>query len=185
MGSPKDKTILNRRKFLITSSQLALGIMVSSPLNTFGTSFQEEQLSFYHTHTREKLTVCYKPSLCADGIQEQINLFLRDFRTGEVHPMDTALLNTLYCIQRNCRRPGIFEVISGFRSPETNQYLRKTSSGVAKKSLHMKGQAIDVRLSDLPTRKLRDIAITLGHGGVGYYAKSDFVHLDTGHFRIW
>ncbi len=185
MCSPRKTHIFNRRNFIIASSQLALGLMVSTPFISSASPFKEEQLTFYHTHTRETLSICHTPGVCAPDTQSQINAFLRDFRTGEVHPIDTSLLDTLHCIQRVSNNQGIFEVISGYRSPVTNQYLRKMGDGVAKKSLHMEGQAIDVRLNGFSTQKLRDIAIDLRHGGVGYYAKSDFVHLDTGCFRVW
>ena len=97
------------------------------------------------------------------------------------------------CVPGPSRRPisdisgssGVYEVISGYRSPKTNAYLRRKSPCVAKDSLHMQGMAIDVRLTDIRTRELRDIARQLRFGGVGYYAKSDFVHLDTGKIRFW
>ena len=90
---------------------------------------------------------------------------------------------TLLGFERGSR--GVYEVVSGYRSPTTNAALRSNSSGVARRSLHMEGRAIDVRLSDVETADLREIALGLRRGGVGYYAKSDFVHLDTGRFRTW
>ncbi len=185
MRERKANTILSRRHFLFASSQLALGLWVSSPLKALSMQYKNLELSFLNIHTREKLTICYAPGGCSLDTQEQINIFLRDFRTGEIFPTDPGLLDTLYCIQQQVKGQGVFEVISGYRSPKTNQYLRRTSTGVAQNSLHMKGRAIDVRFNGLPTRLLRDIATQLGHGGVGYYAKSDFVHLDTGPFRTW
>ncbi len=185
MRGHKNIPIINRRLFLLTSAQLALGVMVSKPLNAFIGPASTTQLSFYHTHTRETLSVPYTPGNCSIDVQEQLNIFLRDFRTGGIHPIDPFLLDTLACIQTQSNTNGVFEVISGYRSPETNQYLRTISHGVDKKSLHMQGKAIDVRISGFSTRKLRDLAISLRHGGVGYYANSDFVHLDTGQFRVW
>ena len=91
----------------------------------------------------------------------------------------------LWALQCRCGKTGVFSVISGFRSPQTNTSLRDKSSGVAKKSLHMVGQAIDVRFSEVPTKQLRDYAINLKAGGVGFYPSSDFVHLDTGRYRTW
>jgi uncharacterized protein YcbK (DUF882 family) len=116
---------------------------------------------------------------------EEINYYLRDFRTGDIHPIDPKLLDTLCAIRNKFGGKGRFEVISGYRSPRTNQSLRGKSSGVAKRSLHMKGKAIDVRLTGVQTNKIRQNAINMQCGGVGFYAKSDFVHLDTGRVRFW
>ncbi len=145
----------------------------------------ERRLAFYHTHTDERLKVTY----FADGkfIPEslaQVDRLLRDFRNDEVHPIDPDLLDTLHQVCGLCGG-GTFEIISGYRSPETNQLLRKRSNGVARSSLHLQGRAIDIRLSGFVTAKLRDAALTLQRGGVGYYARSDFVHLDTGRVRTW
>lgn len=112
-------------------------------------------------------------------------MFLRDFRTGEVRPIDPGLLDIISQIQSKTNSRGTVEIISGYRSPQTNNLLRNRSSGVATHSLHLEGRAVDIRITDLPTRQLRDTAIALRTGGVGYYASSDFVHLDTGRFRTW
>ena len=95
------------------------------------------------------------------------------------------MLEILDDLRRATGSRGTFEVISGYRSPRTNEALRGQGGGVARKSLHMQGRAIDVRLTDVPSDKLRDAAISLKRGGVGYYRQSDFVHLDTGRFRTW
>jgi uncharacterized protein YcbK (DUF882 family) len=115
----------------------------------------------------------------------RINHILRDHRTGETRAMDPALMDLLSCVHRqlNCNAP--FHIISGYRSPKTNTELRKRSSGVAKFSYHMLGQAIDIRLPECDTRKLRKVCLKLKKGGVGYYPRSDFVHLDTGTKRSW
>lgn len=144
------------------------------------------KLRFHHTHTNEKISVVY----AEDGhviprALKRISHFLRDFRSGEIHPIDPALFDILHDVRIEAGGRGVFEVISGYRSPKTNAMLRKQSGGVAKRSLHMRGRAIDVRLTDVDTATLRDVAIVLGRGGVGYYRKSDFVHLDTGRVRRW
>jgi uncharacterized protein YcbK (DUF882 family) len=95
------------------------------------------------------------------------------------------VLDVLFAVRTHAERDEPFQVISGYRSPRTNAFLRVHSHGVAEHSLHMQGRAIDVRLPGLPTRRLRDIALTLRRGGVGYYRASDFVHLDTGRVRYW
>ena len=142
-------------------------------------------MTFFHTHTEECLKIVHTPGRCPRSERRRINRFLRDFRTGDTHPIDPALLDMICRIQHAAGSRGTIEVISGYRSPKTNKTLRKTSSGVAKKSLHMKGRAIDLRITDIPTVKLRDAARSLRAGGVGYYADSDFVHLDTGAYRTW
>lgn len=143
-------------------------------------------LSFYHTHTGERLRVTY-----AEGQKhipealDQINFFLRDFRSGEAHPIDPQLLDILHRLQQDTGGKGPFEIISAFRSPGTNEMLRSSSSGVAERSLHMEGRAMDVRLRGVPTRMLRKAALDLKAGGVGYYQSSDFIHVDTGRVRYW
>lgn len=100
--------------------------------------------------------------------------------------MDRRLFDLLYDLKLSLGDSDArFHVVSAYRSPATNAKLRRASSGVAKKSLHLTGQAIDIRFPDLSTRRVRDAAITLGRGGVGYYRRSDFVHLDTGNVRTW
>ena len=175
---------MTRRCFVKYALQLAAGIALATPFESFA-SFAKQPLSFYHTHTGENLQINYSYAGLKPSTLIKLNNFLRDFRTGDVHPIDPALLDILYAIQRKTGSRGVIEIISGYRSPETNRRLRSRSDNVATKSLHMKGQAVDIRLSDLETSDLRDVAISLGQGGVGYYAQSDFVHIDTGNFRTW
>lgn len=149
-------------------------------------SLDSRSLSFVHTHTGEKLTADY----CRNGEYDggclaQVNHFLRDFRSGEVHSIDPRLLDILHELQVLADRDTVFEVISAYRSPATNANLRTRSSGVAKRSLHMDGRAIDIRITGFSTRRLRDHALSLQRGGVGYYAGPDFVHVDTGRVRSW
>jgi len=176
---------IGRRRFLVASAQAAAGLLICPPLACWGRTSRKYRLSFFHTHTEECLKIVHTPGCCSRSVQKKIKMFLRDFRTGETHPIDLSLLDTLCRIKSATRSRGTIEIISGYRSPETNAALRRKSRGVARKSLHMKGQAIDIRITDLATPKLRDTAAALRTGGVGYYAKSDFVHLDTGRFRTW
>jgi uncharacterized protein YcbK (DUF882 family) len=180
-----EKKKLTRRNFVKYSLQLAAGIALSSPLESMAKFTIQQPMSFYHTHTGEHLEIEYSCNGCTPVTLNRLNNFLRDFRTGDVHPIDPGLLDIIYGIQQKNGSNGIIEIVSGYRSPRTNEQLRSKSSGVAKKSLHMKGQAVDIRITDLDTRKLRDSAISLRQGGVGYYAKSNFVHIDTGRFRTW
>ncbi len=147
---------------------------------------RDRELSFYNTHTGEKLSATYwsDGNYLDDGIDE-ISWLLRDHRAGIANSMDPKLLDLLYQLQHKVDRQGEFHVISGYRSPGTNELLSKSSSGVAKRSYHMLGQAIDVRLPGFNTRQLKKAAIALKGGGVGYYSNSDFVHLDVGRVRYW
>ncbi|HSQ02556.1 MAG TPA: DUF882 domain-containing protein [Burkholderiales bacterium] len=180
---PSGPTQWGRRQFLRYAGTAALLIPCGGAL---ASAAEQRTLKFVHTHTGEKLTACYAVS---GGYQSQcltqVNRFLRDFRTGESHPIDPALLDVLYDLQVAAGRDDTFEVISAYRSPRTNSQLRSQSSGVAEHSLHMDGKAIDIRLTGFPTKKLRDLALSLRRGGVGFYASSDFVHVDTGRVRFW
>jgi uncharacterized protein YcbK (DUF882 family) len=115
----------------------------------------------------------------------RINYLLRDHRTGDVTAIDPNLLDLLFSVKSNISEPAVFNVISGYRSPETNRKLRAHTSGVAKNSLHTRGRAIDIRLPGFETKRLRNLCVTLKAGGVGYYPRSDFVHVDTGRVRTW
>ena len=176
---------VSRRKFVLSSLAGMAGVTTfGRSANAFATEAQS--LSFYHIHTSEKLKVTYRErgALIA-GALDQINHFLRDFRTEQTHPIDVALLDELCRLYEKFEGRGRFEVISGYRSPQTNEALRHVSTGVAKNSLHLTGRAIDVRLTSAKTDRLRDAAIAMHSGGVGYYRDSNFVHIDTGDFRTW
>lgn len=142
-------------------------------------------LAFSQLHTGERLEVVYaEQGHYLPEALEHLDHLLRDHRTGEVHPIDPALFDLLYDV-REATGGGVFEVISGYRSPATNQMLRAHSGGIAQNSLHLQGKAIDVRLRRVETRLLRRAALALRRGGVGYYPGPDFVHLDTGRVRFW
>lgn len=146
------------------------------------------QLSFYHTHTGKRLDVIYaRDGAYVPSALDEINRFLFDFRTGDRAEMDPELLDLIYDVREALNSDGTYEVVSAYRSPKTNEMLRGRSknTGVAKKSQHLLGKAIDVRLEGIPTRKLRDTALAMRRGGVGYYEASDFVHMDTGRPRSW
>jgi len=178
------ETYFTRRSFVKNSLQLAAVIGLAGPLESIA-ALTKQPMTFFHTHTGERLKINYSCNECPPSTLNKLNTFLRDFRTGDVHPIDPKLLDILYGIQQKSGSRGVIEIISGYRSPKTNNILRLNSSGVASKSLHMNGQALDIRLTDFKTSDLRDVAVSLRQGGVGYYAKSDFVHIDTGRFRTW
>lgn len=147
---------------------------------------ESRKLAFLNTHTGESLAVSYFQAGSYDAIGlEQVARVLRDHRTGDIHPIDPALLDLLHELQALAGRADPFHVISGYRSPKTNGMLNARSSGVATRSLHMDGKAIDIRLPGFQTKKLHQLAVSLKRGGVGYYAASDFVHVDTGRVRYW
>jgi len=144
------------------------------------------QLSFYHTHTQLSLDVVYyENGEYVDSALGEINRFLKDFRTGDIAEMDPKLLDILHDVRNELGSNETYEVISAYRSPKTNELLRSKSGGVARNSQHLLGNAIDVRLRGVRIEKLRDTALELQRGGVGYYQQSDFVHVDTGRVRRW
>lgn len=177
----RDHTAPRRRLLLKSLATLPLALPFAS-----ARAADQRQLAFRHTHTDEQLKVVYRdgggyvqPAL------ERMNWLLRDFRTGETARMDPRLYDILHALKLVCGS-GTFEIISAYRSPATNAMLRKTGGGgVAKRSLHMDGKAIDIRLTGFDTARLRDAALALGLGGVGYYPESDFLHIDTGPVRSW
>jgi uncharacterized protein YcbK (DUF882 family) len=176
---------VRRRDFLFDACTAAAGITAFGR-SSWAVASDISSLAFYHIHTAEKLKIVYREhGEVVAGAVDEIQHFLRDFRTGEVHGIDVALLDALSAVYDQFDRRGNFEVISGYRSPRTNAALRHVTTGVAKDSLHMFGRAIDVRLTSAATHELRDAALTLRRGGVGYYPKSKFVHLDTGAVRSW
>ncbi len=183
---------VSRRRFLALASTASL-LALARPDRLLGLDSvplrldsEPRRLELDHCHTREKLSVTYCEAGCyLPEALERVDHFLRDFRTGEVHAIDPRLLDILHELGRATASKAPFQVISGYRSPTTNEMLRERGSGVASRSLHMSGKAIDVRLGDVPTRVLRDTALRLGRGGVGYYPGPDFVHVDTGRVRRW
>lgn len=176
---------MNRRHFLTFGVKAAAGLVLAQAIPAWA-STGSRTLSFNHTHTHESLKITYAQAGIYDPVAlDQINHYLRDFRTGEVHSIDPGVLDILWGVQQELGCNGSYGVISGYRSPNTNKALRSRSTGVAKRSLHMKGKAIDVRFSGCKTSTVRDCAIAFKGGGVGYYAKSDFIHIDTGRVRTW
>lgn len=116
---------------------------------------------------------------------ERINYVMRDVRADEIFPMDPRVIDIIALVHKHLDTSEPYTVLSGYRSPHTNAALRSASEGVAKRSLHMSGQAIDVRLGEISAHKVREAAVKLGAGGIGYYPRSGFVHMDSGTFRTW
>lgn len=143
-------------------------------------------LRLHHSHTGEGFDGVYRVGdRYLPEAFERLNYMMRDFRTGEIFPMDPRLLDLLSMTQAKIPGRKTMEILSGYRSPKTNAMLRRVGTGVAKNSYHMYGQAIDVRVWGHSTKRLRSIARSFRVGGVGYYPKSNFVHMDTGVIRSW
>jgi len=170
------------RSWLLLFPLLIASTGFSEPLST-----QEGRLRLYHTHTGEHLDIVYRrgADYLADALA-RVDQFLRDHRTGDVHHYDPHLLDLLSDLESSVGRPlAEIHIICGYRTPWSNEFLRIHTSGVAKNSLHMQAEAIDIRLPGTKTSALRDAALALHRGGVGYYAQSDFVHVDLGRIRRW
>lgn len=184
----EDDIIAPRRKFLCQMAGLAL-----LPLTTTDSAYAAKRgvqihktLAFQNLHTGEKLKLTYfEKGRYIPGALKEINHLMRDFRNNKMKRIDIALLDQLYDLKMllNVNKP--FDIISGYRSPETNALLHSQTDGVANKSLHMQGRAIDIRIERYDIRYIRNAALSMRRGGIGYYPESGFVHLDTGEFRTW
>jgi uncharacterized protein YcbK (DUF882 family) len=151
-----------------------------------GQSVGAKRVALYNLHTNERLELEYARGgdYVADSLSA-IQVLLRDYRNGDQHPIDPKLMDYLYDVARTLGVDPVFSVISGYRSPQTNEQLRERSDGVARHSLHLEGRAIDVRLNGVSCLDLATKAREMNRGGVGFYQRSDFVHLDTGAYRTW
>ncbi|HTT06461.1 MAG TPA: YcbK family protein [Steroidobacteraceae bacterium] len=181
---PKDQS---RRRFLARACGVVAGAGMGTRLALAEDSAPERRtVCFVHTHTGERLTADYfVAGRYEPGCLARVNYLLRDFRTGDVHPIDPTLLDLLFSLQTRSGHEAPYAVISGYRSPATNAMLRRTTEGVASHSMHLQGRAIDIRLPGYSTARLGELARGLARGGVGFYPRSDFVHVDTGRVRFW
>ena len=179
---------LMRNRYFVIPGILALTLASLSLPGQKTHASSERQLSFYHTHTGKRLDIVYsRDGDYVPSALDEINHFLFDFRTGDRAQMDPELLDLIYDVRAALGSDGVYQVVSAYRSPKTNEMLRgkSPSSGVASKSQHLLGKAIDVRLEGVTTATLRDQALAMKRGGVGFYEASDFVHMDTGRVRRW
>lgn len=183
-----------RRAFLTVLGGAALplgGAAAAEPLASAGGGFARAVreplwLELFNTHTAETVQVAFRDAAgYVAAALTKLDHLLRDHRSGDVHPIDPALFDLLGDLAWAAGREARYEVISGYRSPATNARLKAQGRGVATRSLHMEGRAIDVRLKGFPTKRLRDLALELRRGGVGFYPRSDFLHVDTGRVRFW
>ncbi len=178
---------ITRRSFL----RCAMGVVAVSclPQTIYARvrpAVSVKDLSLYNLHTEEKIALSYfeNGEYVTEALRD-ISYLLRDFRTGDVLAMDPHLIDLLYDLKSALDTERPFQIISGYRSPKTNASLHKNSKGVAKKSLHMQGKAIDIRIAGIDSKVIQSAAMSLGGGGVGYYPNSNFVHIDTGRVRSW
>lgn len=180
---------IRRRSIISTAPALLLAPTVASarPLDYALNPAQPYSLTLKNLHTSEKFKLEFAENfVVGHELHQRFNKFLRDHYSGDATTMDPELLVHLTTLQRRFDIDhGYFEVISGYRSPKTNEMLRSKGRRVSKNSMHMSGQAIDIRLGKVKLKKLRDAALDLKAGGVGYYARSQFLHFDTGRVRFW
>ena len=143
-------------------------------------------VALHNLHTGESLQATYwEGGQYVTQALAEVNRVLRDFRTGDEHMMAPDLIDLLNGLHGRLGSKGPFQVISGYRSPKTNAMLHEHSDGVANKSLHMQGMAIDIRVEGVALDHLHKAALDIGRGGVGYYPTSNFVHVDVGRVRKW
>ncbi len=182
------KVGLSRRNFL--ALMLCAGISSLSSESVFAAVEEfittERSLSLYNPHTKDSFNEVYwrKGKYIPDALKS-INYIMRDFRAHDTKRIDTHLLDLLSAISVQLKPEKPFYVISGYRTPETNDRLRKRGKGAAKNSYHIKGKAVDIRLPGYRTSVLRKTAYKLKGGGVGYYPHQKFVHIDVGPIRYW
>jgi uncharacterized protein YcbK (DUF882 family) len=184
-GHNRSRRDFLKRVFLLAAAPLVTPISLSfAELHDFWSS--ERSLSLYNTHTGESLRRPYwREGVYLRDAMAEINHIFRDHRTGEIKPIEPQLVDLLCAIHRKLGTWEPFHIISGYRCPSTNALLRKKNPGVAKKSLHMQGKAADIRLPGCGLSLLRRVAVDMRGGGVGYYPKSRFVHVDVGRVRYW
>lgn len=178
---------MSRRRFLCCS----LGLTASAVLPKHVCAAIKprnivKELSLHNLHTEEKVSLSYfeQGHYIAEALRD-INYLLRDHRTGDVMAMDPVLMDLLFDLTYVLGTESPVQIISGYRSPQSNAALHEKSNGVATKSLHMQGKAMDIRIPGVASKDIRAAAISLARGGVGYYPRSNFVHIDTGRVRAW
>jgi uncharacterized protein YcbK (DUF882 family) len=182
------KTLPPHRRSVL--AKVGTTLLVTSMKPAFASDIESggRFLKLHNIHTGERLSVDYwsNGAYLPDALAA-INRILRDFRTGDIQPIEPHLLDTMVRLHGKLETSTPFEVISGYRSPATNAALHAKSeeSGVAVKSLHMQGMAVDIRVPGRPLMLLRNAAVSERAGGVGYYPQSDFVHVDVGRVRRW
>jgi uncharacterized protein YcbK (DUF882 family) len=187
-GLEDSEKLFSRRTLLRVGGLAALGV-ASAPaaaIAMLSAPYSSRRLRFFNLHTGERLDATYfENGRYVGQALDQINYILRDFRANAVKPIHPALLDLVVAIRRRLGTDGEIAVISGYRTPETNAMLAAHSDGVARHSLHLDGMAIDYRVPERSLEQLHRAAVSMRAGGVGYYPRSDFVHVDVGRVRYW
>lgn len=180
---------MNRRAVLRVAGGALIATAAGSALapGARATALGEpRRVSLFNLHTGDRFSDAYwRQGDYVPDAMAAIKHVMRDFRSNEVHDIDPRLLDQLHQLNGVLGAGAPYQIISGYRSPATNAMLHANSDGVAAHSLHMEGRAIDIRMAGVDLTRLRDAALSLGAGGVGYYQASDFVHVDTGRVRHW
>lgn len=191
-----DKACSTTRRNFLGLGALAIGAAAASSIVpstasaaifSRGSQFDgARKITFRNSHTGETFSGVYRvgDKYLPDAF-DRINIVLRDFRSNELFPIDPRVIDIIYSVHELSGHGEPYEVLSGYRCPKTNAGLRSHSEGVAKNSLHMTGQAIDLRMPNYDTKQIKKLAVSLKAGGVGYYPKSNFVHMDSGDVRTW
>lgn len=175
---------VERRGFL--RGAVAFGAMVALGTRSSHAAWTPAAIDMQHLHTGERVSIPHVPgTVPAPQIRATLERFLRDHYSGAIGAIDPALLGQLHAIVRTLECTRTIQIISGYRSAATNELLRRRGGGVARDSLHLAGQALDIRIPGVALADLRHAALGLRAGGVGYYPASDFVHIDTGRVRSW
>lgn len=178
---------LSRRTFLRRTAAAAAGALVIPSADAVASLLSRDRtLRLHNIHTDEELVMSLSPQQEYDReTRLKFSSLLRDHHADETREMDPALIDILFALTAVTGSSGSFKVLSGYRSPETNDWLRSHHRGVAEHSMHIEGKAIDIRMEDVSIRQIRAAGLALAMGGVGYYPRSNFVHLDTGSIRTW
>ena len=188
VGGAKTQNLISRRKLIQIGLVAATGAMIpGAAMAAFRViPKRTRSLSFYNLHTDESLRVVYfENGKYIPGALHEINFILRDWRQNEIKPIDPALLDLLVGIHQRLETNSAFDIVSGYRSPKTNAMLHFRTEGVAVHSLHLDGKAIDICVPGRSLANVHRAAMSMFGGGVGYYPRTGFVHVDTGRLRYW
>lgn len=181
-----DRGPATRRWFLGAAGAMAACLATPLQAQTVPNRMRLDRLALHNLHTNERLEVQFRQGRDYDRrALAALNHLLRDWRQNEVRAIDPRLFDMMAEIAARVGQPARFGIVSGYRSPKTNEMLRRNGGGAARRSLHMVGQAIDLKLEGAKLPRVRQAAIDMRAGGVGYYARSGFVHVDTGDVRSW
>jgi len=188
-SNPEQSPSLSRRQFALgVAAGLCLPWSASrgGKMGSTKIVYPDRTLPLNNVHTGETENITYwSDGHYIESGLSRVNWMLRDFRTGDIKAIDPRLLNVLYVLTKRVDTEDSVLILSGYRSKKTNDMLRQTTEGVARRSFHMAGRAVDIRIPRIASADLQKVALRLGGGGVGYYPNSNFVHLDTGPVRTW